>query len=69
MTGAELSSDITSRQQSQGGSLYVTARAHCRGSFVSSDAAQALASLRDKNTGFDYREDELLRVLFKDDGS
>lgn len=42
---ADLSSHLTSLHQSQSGSLYVTALAHGRGSFVSSDAVEALAEL------------------------
>lgn len=68
MTGFELPSHITSRHYSQSSSSYVTAPAHCRSSFVSSDSLQALATLWDETAGSDTRKDVLVRVFFCDHG-
>lgn len=49
MTDADLPSHITARHYSQGGSSYTTAPANGRNSFVSGDAVQTLATLRDRH--------------------
>lgn len=45
----------------------MTAPAHGRSSFVSSDAVQTLATLRNQHAEFNPHADELTRVLLNDD--